>query len=496
MKRYDVWIQKIKDAVYPDFPYDPPKGYPELLGLDYMMQYNSNNEIYTAVREILYQMGFDRENYGTAMWNPLRGVVGEGNTVLIKPNFVRGTHIWGEQGVQAMITNLSVIRPIIDYVLLASQGNVRIIVGDAPMRGSDWDAIVKHSNVQRLINFYRNKGYQIELIDFRKDLTINNKEQVYEKTVANPSRTPQDYVEIDIGHDSMLDEIIDSNYNFEMGGVKRGTISRYHNERHNTYLFPREALEADVFINVPKLKTHRMAGLTCAMKNLIGINGEKERIAHYRRGVKNQKSDEFEKFYLKIYLRERIWTFLKAIEQPWSRQIMTWGKKFVQKYIWHGKTFEETYALNPPKEYREGGWKGNDTLWRCAMDINRILLYADREGKMHDKPQRQYLCVVDAVIAGEGEGPLANTPKKAGVVMGGLNPVMVDYAAAQLMCFDYRMLPMIKRAFEPHKFPLINRKPKEVQIGSNVAEDEYCTDFVPTSGWSALFQSRKNNKLE
>ena len=85
MKRYDVWIQKIKDAVYPDFPYDPPKGYPELLGLDYMMQYNSNNEIYTAVREILYQMGFDRENYGTAMWNPLRGVVGEGNTVLIKP---------------------------------------------------------------------------------------------------------------------------------------------------------------------------------------------------------------------------------------------------------------------------------------------------------------------------------------------------------------------------------------------------------------------------
>lgn len=490
MKRYDVWVQKIEEAAYPDFPYDPPEEYRELAGLNYTMQYNKENKIYGAVRETLHQMGFDGENYGTDMWNPLKEFVKEGNTVLIKPNFVRGTHIWGEKGVQAMITNLSVIRPIIDYVLLASWGNARIIIGDAPMRGSDWNAILNYSKVQQLVEFYKDKGYQIELIDFRKDLTINNKDQVYEKTIANPSRSPKDYVEIDIGQDSMLYEIIDSNHNFEMGGVKRGTISRYHNEQHNTYLFPREALQADVFINVPKLKTHRMAGLTCAMKNLIGINGEKERIAHYRRGVKNQNSDEFEKFYLKIYLRERIWTFLKAIEKPWSRQIMTWGKRFVQKYIWRGKTFEETYALNPPKEYREGGWKGNDTLWRCAVDINRILLYADREGKMHDEPQRKYLCMVDGVVAGEGEGPLANTPKKAGVLLGGMNPVMIDYVATRVMNFDYRMLPMIRRAFEPHKYALIYKEPEEVQIGSNVTEEEYCTDFVPTSGWSALYQSK------
>lgn len=491
MKQYDVWIQKIESAIYPDFPFDPPECYREFAELDYTMQYNSNNEVYRAVREILHQMGFDESNYGTAMWNPLKEIVKEGNTVLIKPNFVRGTHIWGEKGVRAMITNLSVIRPIIDYVLLASKGNVRIILGDAPIRDSDWGMILKYSNAEQLVEFYRDKGYQIELIDFRKDFAINNKDQVYEKTVANPARSPQDYVEIDIGSDSMLCEIIDSNYNFEMGGVKRGTISKYHNEKHNTYLFPREVLEADVFINVPKLKTHRMAGLTCAMKNLIGINGEKERIAHYRRGVKGKNSDEFEKFYLKIYLRERIWTFLKAIEKPWSRQVMTWGKKFVQKFIWHGKTFEETYALNPPKEYREGGWKGNDTLWRCAVDINRILLYADKEGKMRDKQQRKYFCVVDAVVAGEGEGPLANTPKQAGIVMGGTNPVMIDYAAAKVMNFNYLLLPMIKRAFAPHKFALIYKKAKEVQIGSNVTENEYCMDFVPTSGWSVLYQSRE-----
>ena len=93
-------------------------------------------------------------------------------------------------------------------------------------------------------------------------------------------------------------------------------------------------------------------------------------------------------------------------------------------------------------------------------------------------------------MAGVCEGPLANTPKKAGVLLGGMNPVMIDYVATRVMNFDYRMLPMIRRAFEPHKYALIYKEPEEVQIGSNVTEEEYCTDFVPTSGWSALYQSK------
>lgn len=275
-----------------------------------------------------------------------------------------------------------------------------------------------------------------------------------------------------------------------MGGIKKGTIKKYHNKNTNSYLFPKEVLEADVFINVPKLKTHRMAGLTCAMKNLIGINGEKERIAHYRSGVKSEQSDEFEKLYIGILLRERIWAFLKKIEKPWSRKLMTLSKRFVQKYVWKGKTFEETYALNPPKQYREGGWQGNDTLWRCVADINRILLYADKNGILKNEIQREYLCLVDAVIAGEGEGPLANTPKNTGIVMGGTNPVMVDFAAAIIMNFDYRLLPAICRSFEKHKYLLVSKRPDDINIKSNVPVSEYSMDFVPTSGWNVLYRSR------
>jgi uncharacterized protein (DUF362 family) len=492
LSQCDVWIQKIKEAKYPNFPYNPPEHYPEFIDVGYSVECDDKNSVYSAVREVLHHLEFDKDNYGTKKWNPLGELVKEGETVVIKPNFVRGTHIWGERGVRAMITNASVIRPIIDYVLLAINGKGKIIIGDAPIRSSDWNAILESSQIQQLVELYKKRGYDVRLIDFRKDLCINNADQVYEKTIPNPTRKINDYIEIDIKADSMLNEIMDSNYNFEMGGVKRGTISKYHRDGSNTYLFPREVLEADLFINVPKLKTHRMAGLTCAMKNLIGINGEKERIAHYRRGVKSKENDEFEAFHLIVYLRERVWNFLKAIGKPWSRKLMTFGKRLVQKYVWKGKTFEETYALNPPKQYREGGWHGNDTLWRCAVDINRILLYADKQGKMQKEQQRKYICLVDAIIAGEGEGPLATTPKDVGIIFGGENPVMIDFAAASIMNFDYQMMPMIRRSFEQHSFPLINKSEKDIHILSNVPEEEYRKDFIPTSGWQKLYQSYKS----
>jgi len=46
------------------------------------------------------------------------------------------------------------------------------------------------------------------------------------------------------------------------------------------------------------------------------------------------------------------------------------------------------------------------------------------------------LHVVDALIAGEGNGPGANTPKWVGCVLAGADPVAVDVVTAQLLGFD------------------------------------------------------------
>ena len=53
--------------------------------------------------------------------------------------------------------------------------------------------------------------------------------------------------------------------------------------RHR-YLVARELIEADVVFNVPKLKTHKKAGVTGALKNLVGINGHKAYLPHHRKG--------------------------------------------------------------------------------------------------------------------------------------------------------------------------------------------------------------------
>jgi len=94
----------------------------------------------------------------------------------------------------------------------------------------------------------------------------------------------------------------------------------------------------------------------------------------------------------------------------------------------------------------DGSWQGNDTLWRTILDLNRILFFADKEGRMRAEPQRRYLSIVDGIVAGEGEGPLGATPVEAGVLVGGFDPSLVDAVAAQTMGFDPQRIPLIREA--------------------------------------------------
>src|SRR5690606_12091736 len=103
---------------------------------------------------------------------------------------------------------------------------------------------------------------------------------------------------------------------------------------------------------------------------------------------------------------------------------------------------------------RSGNWHGNDTTWRMCLDLNRILLYADADGRWHETPARRFFSLVDGVIAGEGNGPLDPTPKPVGVIVAGFNPVAVDMTCARLMGFDYRKIPLLRRAIEEHALPL------------------------------------------
>lgn len=57
---------------------------------------------------------------------------------------------------------------------------------------------------------------------------------------------------------------------------------------------------------------------------------------------------------------------------------------------------------------------------------------------------RPDLCVVDALICGEGDGPIANLPRWCGCVLACADPVATDVAIARLMGRDWRQLRFAK----------------------------------------------------
>jgi uncharacterized protein (DUF362 family) len=59
---------------------------------------------------------------------------------------------------------------------------------------------------------------------------------------------------------------------------------------------------------------------------------------------------------------------------------------------------------------------------------------------------RPHLCVVDALIAGEGDGPIANLPRWCGCVLASTDPVATDVAIARLLGRDWRKLRFAEEA--------------------------------------------------
>lgn len=76
--------------VYPDItPFHPQEIYPEYsLG----SISDNRNDVYDGVWECFCLAGLDEENSGIAHWNPLAGLIRPGETVLLKPNFVKENH--------------------------------------------------------------------------------------------------------------------------------------------------------------------------------------------------------------------------------------------------------------------------------------------------------------------------------------------------------------------------------------------------------------------
>lgn len=459
------------DCAWPEYPFEPS------------MISGEENAVYTAVRESLRCLGLDAQRYGSPEWNPLGVLIRPGDTVVLKPNFVRDFRESSPDHADCTITHGAVLRAVVDYAFIALGGTGRIIVADAPQNDANFSAIQRIAGLEVLREFYRvGKRFEVEVYDLRPERALKIAGVIvgHEKLAGDPAG----YVRVDLGAHSAFMEIeplCDLLYGSE---YDRRELCRHHRDGVHEYLISKTVLGADVVISIPKLKTHKKVGLTVNLKNLVGINGNKNWLPHHREGTPAQGGDQFatDDFIHQIENRavarfKALFPILGPLRTLLAGPIKSAGTRLF------GDTNGGTI--------RSGNWHGNDTTWRMVLDLNRILFYADANGMLHDRPVRRHFCIVDGIVAGEGNGPLDSSPRPAGIVLAGGNPVAVDLVCARLMGFDYERLPMLRRALEPHALPLtaftfedvVVRSPDSIHGQHLDGFDGPCLNFRPHFGW-------------
>ena len=418
------------DCPYPGFPYEPDQSYPELPAV----RTGKANPVYKAVRQCFYLLGLDRQNYNTPSWNPFGEFVQPGQQVLIKPNWVMHRHASGDN-LFSVITHPSVIRPVIDYALLALKGKGRIIIADAPLQSADFDLLMRHTQMPQLVEQITAGDVPLEIRDLRQNICrYNEKGQI----IAHEPRAGDDdgYVVTNLGSQSFLSDIGQYARNFRVTNYDPHVMPRHHSEDRHEYLIAGTVLDSDVVINVPKLKTHRKAGLTCCLKNVVGINGSKDYLPHHRLGSTAENGDEYLHPSLCKRLHSRLIDYIEA--RPGGT--LNGFARFVAHSC---RSLANRLAHDP---YYEGSWFGNDTIWRTILDLNYALRYARLDGTFAQTPQRKFFNIVDAFVVGAGEGPLNPTAVFSGIILAGFVGENIDAFAARLIGLDPQKIPILKNA--------------------------------------------------
>jgi len=371
-------------------------------------------------------------------WLPL----GPFRRILIKPNWVLHQQDPAFP-IDALVTSSELIDAVLEACLEKYPTLDEITVGDVPLQSCDWDLLVRQSGVDRLIAKYQ--GYRQPRIYFR-DLrreSVLLKSGYMVPSAHNGHGDPRGYQEIRLDQDSYLEEISHSKDRFRVSDYSPHETSSSHSPGFHRYLIARSALECDLFINLPKMKTHQKSGLTGALKNLVGINGNKAYLVHHRLGKPADGGDEFPPNVSSLI---RLQNRLREQLQSRSRlafSILRPGWNALKKLA--GIRTQGTSDNLDRKFYiAAGSWYGNDTVWRMIYDLNRIIRYGHPNlNKLSNTPQREYVAILDGVTAGEGNGPLQPLPVSLRVVAAARDPFLLDTVAARLMGFDPQSIPML-----------------------------------------------------
>lgn len=456
---------------YPSIPpYNPSFRYPEYPFGDV----GSDNQVYESIRRLLFNAKYDIKNYGNNTWNPLGIFIKPGDKVLIKPNWVRDFNPI-DKDISSLITHSSVLRAILDYVIIALKEDGEIVIGDAPIQSCDFNNLLKRSHIDNVVNFLSKKtNVKIHIKDFRNQVMKMMKLGTFERYENNLNK----YYEINLGKNSFLKEIAKDYKKFRVTSYDKDKMFLNHNETDHKYLIIDDVFNSDVIIEVPKLKTHHKAGITCCLKNNVGINVSKDYLVHHRKGSIFECGDAYNG-------RSALKKAKENIEEIYDKT----SNKFLQLFIKIILKIVKIFLIRYKDTTYEGSWYGNDTIWRMILDLNMILFnYHSIEKGIDKSYKRKVFYIIDGVIGGEKESPLTPSPVKLGLLGFGFNPVIIDIMCSRLIGFDYKKIPSLKKALD-NNFLEINEDILEQQIIwinnkiKKFRELEPLKYFIPPKGW-------------
>lgn len=478
-----------------DTKYSPSIRHPEYA---YTEISKTKNSTYEMVRDTFILAGLDTEHLGTAEWNPLGKYIKEGDSVLIKPNWVenKNKHPGVDDELTCLVTNPAVVRAVLDYVLIALNGTGTVYLADAPMQGCDLQDMFSKAGYNELFDFYKQNGIKLHIVDLRK-YSVKDK---YNGVFSAPQMTKDSPGSkmVDLGSKSLHSQKDTQHPKYKVEDYPVELTNRYHSEGKHEYEVNALPLLADVIINMPKPKTHRLAGITAACKNFVGITYEKACLPHRVDGDAERGRGDA---YYKKSIFKQLMSSCNEKRTEYSRS---------GKYI-YSKLFDVLMkgcyligSVTSGDKYRIGSWYGNDTIWRTAVDLNIAMMYADRDGELRDKKQRTIIHIGDMIVSGQKEGPVGPTPKPLGIILFSDNALAFDRTACEIMGFTESSFPLFNNTKAINAFGFANKQELEDTIVvsnaetiNNKALKDFPTNdkwrFEPHPCWKGHVEKRGNN---
>ena len=474
------------NAAYCDrAPFHPSEQFPEL---GFSPVGDSPNPAYALIRTLFLQLGYDAARFGQPDWNPLGHLLSPGQTVVLKPNFVLSRN-WSGDDLFAVVTHPSILRALADYCYIALKGKGRIVIADAPQMDCCWADLMAAQRLDEVQAFYKSAlGFDLELYDLREFELIDATKPAYASNRTLRPGDPAGSVMINLGERSAFTGTPSANL-YGADYNRDETIAHHHDHVHE-YCVSKTILAADLLILVPKMKVHKKVGVTLCLKGLVGMNTNKNCLVHYRVGTPRRGGDQLPDQLDSLPIRIQRWMFDKFL----AKQNRV-GDFLYRASLSAYRTFIKPFRKPTPGAASQdgGNWHGNDSTWRMVIDLAAILFFADAAGHITDTPQRKMLCIVDGIVAGEGEGPLAPTARKAGCIAAGENPLATDIAVTRLIGFDPKRLRLLQpESWQRWNFGIAKHEDLEIAVsGKSIPSKTFLTTewtspvkpFNPHSGW-------------